>query len=209
MADKADDINQRVEEQTSFGNYIFKDLLSTGSVLLGVAVGAGLGFAASKWKPVSNLVKKGGHWLANRIESPTTLGKQLTEMDIAVGELKQGIKGIADKQVTAEVVTSTVGMFAGAFAGGVPHTYLHWKHGRVAQLHAEELAKDVAEHRGQREAIANELNEQARAIRRQNDAIEKILAQGPATPASLKSNPTTPLEQLEQERSNPATPERS
>ena len=99
-------------------------------------------------------------------------------------------------------------MFTGAFVAGVPHTYLHWKHTRQAQLHAEELAKDVADHAEQRQAIATELNAQSRAIREQNATIEKILAQGPAALVKTDAVPATKLEQLEQERTNPATPQR-
>ena len=98
MADRSDEINKKVEEQTGFGNYVLKDLIASMSVFAGMAVGLGLGFAASKWKPVSNAVKRAGKWAAGRIKTkaidinhidPTNLEQV---MELGTSQLKRDYK---------------------------------------------------------------------------------------------------------------------
>ena len=193
MANKSDEINQRVEEQTGFGTYVVKDLISTGSVLAGMAAGFGLGYLASRTKIAGDLVKRFGNWMVKDVSAE-------------VKEVLQ-LEKIMDNDVLKTTATTMVGMFGGAFVGAVPHTYLHWREQKRLQLRTEELANDAISLREQRNAIVGELNAQAASIRGQNTAIEKILAQGPTATADRKTNPSKPLDRLHEERSTLASSE--
>ncbi len=187
MAADTDDINKKVDEKTSFGAYIVKDMKIQAMLWGGVVLGGTAGYFASKSPAIANAVRRAITWGAGLFKNETA----------------EIVSRVAEHH-TGKVLTG-LGVMAGSFAGAIPNTYEHWREGKKAQLRVEEMTQDVVALREQRNAAMTELRAQAAAIERQNSAIQEILAQGPKSRESMITESPTEGQVQRIERSQQAS----